>query len=102
MVVYGVNGYVSNVPSTAFDQIYAVENGWMELESDLDLQDKTVWSGNHLIMVFKNGAINVKKDIKAHAVITDTIDVPYDPCCTTTQRTLPIDLANFKRFAVSD
>lgn len=99
MVVYGVNGYVSNVPSTVFDQIYAVENGWMELETDLDLKDKTVWSGSHLIMVFKNSAINVKKDIKAHAVITDTIEVPYD----TLLYYYPDNSSNLaNRFAVSD
>ena len=42
MVVYGVKGYVPNVPSSVFDQVYAVENGRMVLQTDLDLHGKSL------------------------------------------------------------
>ena len=37
MVVYGVNGFVSSVPSTVYDQVYVVNDGRMVLQTDLDL-----------------------------------------------------------------
>ena len=37
MVVYGVKGYVPNVPSSVFDQVNAVENGRMVMQTDFDL-----------------------------------------------------------------
>ena len=37
MVVYGVKGYVPKVPSSVFDQVYAVENGRMVSQTDFDL-----------------------------------------------------------------
>ena len=37
IVVYGVSGLVSNVPSSVFDQVYVVDDGWMVLQTNLDL-----------------------------------------------------------------
>ena len=42
MVAYGVKGYVPNVPSSVFDQVYAVENGRLVLQTDLDLNGKSL------------------------------------------------------------
>ena len=37
MVVYGVEGYFPNVPSSVFDQVYIVDNGRMVMQTELDL-----------------------------------------------------------------
>ena len=47
MVVYGVKGYVPNVPSSVFDQVYAVENGRMVMQTDFDLHGHRLLKEGH-------------------------------------------------------
>ena len=48
MVVYGVEGLVSNVPSSVFDHVFRVVDGKMVLQTDLDVN-------NHLLLKPKLG-----------------------------------------------
>ena len=40
MVVYGVKGYLPDVPSSVFDQVYLIDNGRMVMQTDLDLHGR--------------------------------------------------------------
>ena len=66
MIVYGVEGYFSNVPSSVFDQVYVVDNGSMVMQTDLDLN-------GHSIYGFPNFNMNNKKIINV-ANATDNND----------------------------
>ena len=49
MVVYGVKGYVPNLPSSVFDQVYVVDNGRMVMQTDFDLHGhRLLNNGNDL------------------------------------------------------
>lgn len=46
MVIYGVRGLTSNIPSSVFDKIYTIENGRIELQTDIDLQGHRLMDNN--------------------------------------------------------
>ena len=78
IVVYGVEGYFTNVPSTVFDQIYMINDGRMLMQTDLDLNGHSIYeilnlsSGN--ILILKKINMNNKKIINV-ANGTDNNDV---------------------------
>ena len=59
MVVYGVKGYVPNVPSSVFDQVYVVENGRMVLQTDFDLNGKSL----------KNFGVDVLQNFRGYSML---------------------------------
>ena len=52
MVVYGGKGYTPNVPSSVFDQVYAVENGWMSMQTDFDLHGHRLLNNGQNVFSF--------------------------------------------------
>ena len=78
MVVYGVEGYFSNVPSSVFDQVYVVDNGRMVMQTELDLNGNsirgTLNSSSNNIEMLKKIDMNNQKIINV-AFGTDDNDV---------------------------
>ena len=65
MVVYGVEGYFPNVPSSVFDQVYVVDNGRMVMQTELDLNGHSIrgtlnYSSNNIVMLKKIDMNNQK------------------------------------------
>ena len=65
MVVYGVEGYFPNVPSSVFDQVYVVDNGRMVMQTELDLNMYPIrgtlnFSSNNIVMLKKIDMNNQK------------------------------------------
>ena len=65
MVVYGVEGYFPNVPSSVFDQVYLVDNGRMVMQTELDLNGNSIrgtlnFSSNNIVMLKKINMNNQK------------------------------------------
>ena len=65
MVVYGVEGYFPNVPSSVFDQVYVVDNGRMVMQTELDLNGYPIrgtlnYSSNNIVMLKKIDMNNQK------------------------------------------
>ena len=65
MVVYGVEGYFPNVPSSVFDQVYVVDNGRMVMQTELDLNGNSIRgtlnsSSNNIVMLKKIDMNNQK------------------------------------------
>ena len=78
MVVYGVEGYFPNVPSSVFDQVYVVDNGRMVMQTELDLNGYSIrgtlnYSSNNIVML-KKIDMNNQKIINV-ALGTDDNDV---------------------------
>ena len=78
MVVYGVEGYFPNVPSSVFDQVYVVDNGRMVMQTELDLNGYPIrgtlnYSSNNIVML-KKIDMNNQKIINV-ALGTDDNDV---------------------------
>ena len=59
MVVYGVKGYLPDVPSSVYDQIYIIENGRMVMQTDLDLNENSIY-GN---INFSSSNITILKSV---------------------------------------
>ena len=78
IVVYGVEGYLTNVPSSVFDQIYMINDGRMFMETDLDLNGHSIYGILNLssgdILILKKINMNNKKIINV-ANGTDNNDV---------------------------
>ena len=65
MVVYGVEGYFPNVPSSVFNQVYVVDNGRMVMQTELDLNGYSIrgtlnYSSNNIVMLKKIDMNNQK------------------------------------------
>lgn len=57
MVVYGANHTVLSVPSSVFDQAYVVNNGRMELQTDLDLHGHRLMNNGQGRVSFDSGGV---------------------------------------------
>ena len=65
IVVYGVEGYTSNVPPSVFDRVYEVDNGRMVMQTELDLNGNSIrgtlnYSSNNIVMLKKIDMNNQK------------------------------------------
>lgn len=52
LIVYMVKNYVNNVSASVFDKLFTVENGRMEMLTDLDLNSKKVVRGNKELLMY--------------------------------------------------
>ena len=57
MVVYGVKGYLPDVPSSVFDQVYLVDNGRVVMQTDLDLHGYRLVNNNQGGLSFDSGGV---------------------------------------------
>ena len=57
MVVYGVQGYYPNVPSSVFDQVYVVDNGRVVMQTDLDLHGYRLMNDEQGGLSFDSGGV---------------------------------------------
>ena len=57
IVVYGVKGYLPNVPASVFDQVYLIDNGRMVMQTDLDLHGHQIKNNNQGGLSFDSGGV---------------------------------------------
>ena len=66
IVVYGVQGYYPNVPSSVFDQVYVVDNGRMVMQTDLDLHGYRLMNDNKGGLSFDSGVISLHDNLNTN------------------------------------
>ena len=57
MIVYGIEGYHPNVPTSIFDEAYTLQNGRMEMQTDLDLHGQRLLNNGQGGLSFDSGGI---------------------------------------------
>ena len=57
IIVYGVQGYYPNVPSSVFDQVYVVDDGRMVMQTDLDLHGYRLMNDKQGGLSFDSGGV---------------------------------------------
>ena len=55
MIVYGIEGYHSYVPSSVFDEAYTIQNGRMEMQTNLDLHGQRLLNNGQGGLSFDSG-----------------------------------------------
>ena len=57
IVVYGVKGYLPNLPASVFDQVYLIDNGRMVMQTDLDLHGQRLMNNGQGWVSFDSGGV---------------------------------------------
>ena len=75
MVVYGVKGYVPNVLSTVFEQVYVVENRRMKVMTDFDLHGHRLLNNGRVGFSFNSdGAVSLNENLNTNSYRVVGID----------------------------
>lgn len=101
LIVYGKRGAFADVPSSVFDIFWGLEGDQLKVSADIDIGDKTIRSGGHPLLVLKNGILSIDEPVKAHAIVTDTIEIVSDTLVYDFEENPPLK-SNFKTFTFSD
>ena len=67
MIVYGIEGYFNNVPSSVFDRVFVIENGRMVLHTDFDLHEHRLLNNGMGGFSFDSGrTISIHDDLNTN------------------------------------
>lgn len=78
LVIYRIKGAHAGVLSSVFDRFWGLESDRLKVSTDIDIEDKTIWSGRDPLLFFKNNVLNVGEPVKARSTMTDTIEIVWD------------------------